>query len=51
MTIKRKDYMEIIGSYYPELEATCIGSPYIYENITWKCSNYPSKEELDINPS
>lgn len=44
-----KDYMEIIGDKFPGVQATLMGDPSIYENITLETNSapLPSKAVLD----
>ena len=30
------NYIKLIGDYYPEAEAYCVGSPTVYSNIVWE---------------
>lgn len=41
-------YAEIIGEHWPDVKISCIGNPFVYENIVWEHgSPLPSKTALD----
>lgn len=44
-----KDYMDILGSKYPTVQAHLIGDPSVYENIVVEDGSppLPTKEEMD----